>query len=168
MVRDISQGDDTDDEGTNAPLSRRRLLRASTTTIGGLGIASTASAHEGSEPCEQVVPDLAIVNRDDRPRTVSVSTDDGRETRTRSHRRIRIDPGATRTIDRLSAPVDGGRVRVAADEDEPAVRGLSELLPDTFRHGIRITIDSGETHAETQHADLPPMEYDRLLARCDG
>ncbi|QLG50009.1 hypothetical protein [Natrinema halophilum] len=166
MVEDDAQVTGIE-EVSQVSVSRRRMLQASTTTIGGVGIASNASAHGGSDPCEQVVPDLAIVNRDDQPRSVEVATENDDAAPMHGHRTMRIEPGDTRTIDAISSAVEEDRVHAMVDEDETVVQELAALRPERFRHGIQITIHSGETRVETQHADLPPVEQARMLARCE-
>lgn len=156
-------------ESTEFTVSRRRILQSSAVAVGGLGVAATATANASDDavgPCEQAIPDLTVVNRDGRPRTVTVAAEPDRESRPRDRRRLRIEPGDRRAIDDLAETLGGRRVRVAVDGGETVVRELDALRPDSFRHGFRVLLESGEVRAETRHVDLPPRENRRLRARC--
>ena len=134
-------------------------------TISGLGFAATASADEDARPCEQVIPDLTIVNRDERRRLVSVAVETDREPGPQERRAMRIDAGGRWTIDSLSSTLAGRRVRTAVAGEE-VVRGLDALRPDRYQRGYRLLIDGGELRAERHHVDLSPQASQRLQAGC--
>lgn len=146
-------------------VKRRRLMQASAAVVG-TALAGHASAGGADEDCEQVLPDVSVVNADDRPRTVDLAVDRGPGTTALRQSRERLEPGARREIESVGSAVQGRRLTATVDGYGEIAQELSSLGPERFRQGVSVRIGPEETTVETLHVDLPPELYARYRRRC--
>lgn len=150
---------------SNVPINRRRILQLSAVAMGST-VAGQAGASGAAGECESVLPDVIVFNADDRVREVTLGVDGGPGTAATVQSTLRVEPGEFREIESVASSVEGRRLTAAADGSSTLQQELSELAPERFRKGMKVTIGPEETGVEALHVDLPPQRYADLLRRC--
>lgn len=155
--------DDTPQDQTDSiDFERRRLLQTGAVALGGIALSETAGAVDVGGNCEQAMPDVTIINDDDRERSVSLGAAAGLSLQ----RTVTAGPGESTTIESLAVPTGSQRIKATVDDGTDVVRSLSELEPERFRHGFEIRVTSDDITVRKLHVDLPPQEYTTMRRRC--
>lgn len=146
--------------------SRRRILQAGAAALGTWGLTSVVSADGRERECEQLMPDLAVVNLTDSPTTASVGLSSPEESGVRTQQQPELGPGETRTIDSLGDAIGPASVQVSADGASAAISNLSEIENERFRKGYEVLLTDDGPKVERQHLDLHPEKYREMLRGC--